>query len=419
MGEIITAEARGDQIGAYLARDRKKLERALQNAVPFESYLTAAMSSIRNNDRLLQCSNASLMNSLLQAAQLQLVVGDARGHAYLVPYKSECTFILGYRGMLELARRSGRVRKVDARTVHQGDHFDWGFGFEPYIDHKPKLGEKKTSANLIAVYAVATLDDGTHQVDVLDPHEIEAARMRSQSGKNNNGPWGSDYLEMARKTAVRRLCKYLPLSLEAQQAIGEDEARDERPRDVVPENAEPKTNTNLQSLTQSLQGGGGDVDDDEPWPGGPEIVGDSDVEEAEYAEVEEKPKRKVAKKKAARKAAPASMPKPEPEPEPEGGELDPFEVLPWSDEEANGGYLIDVNGEYDGWLSWRDDEVAYSSPALRGKTWLQVAQGDTGSAEKAELIKVVHAAVKAGMADAPMTQRASIVIGFLDYRSAM
>lgn len=408
MGQIQTVQEREGTIRGYFGRNIKKLESHLQGIIKPEAFLAAAMTSIQGNDKLLECRPDSLFTCLMESAQLRLVPGKAIGHAYLVPYKNTCTFIIGYRGMIELATRGGKVRKIEARTVHEGDHFDFGFGFEPFIDHKPSLeAENKTKHNLLAVYAVATLKDGTHQVDVLRPDEIEAARQRSQSGKNNNGPWGSDYLEMARKTAVRRLCKYLPLSLDVAQAIGEDEQRELAPRDVALEDDARQRGDSLQELTAALEQG---ADDDEPWS--------ATIDEVEEAEYEEVAKPRVAKKKVATRRA-----KPEPEPESpaahfEGADDDFYDAAPWDDELGNGGYLIDVNDVYDSWPQWCSDECAYTAPALRGKSWRDIAMAPVPGPEQQELIKIVHAAVKSGLGDARATKCAALVVGFHDARTA-
>lgn len=234
------------------ASNKAKLENALGKSIPTKSYIQAAMNAIRKDGRLQQCEPASLFEALLGAAGLQLVVGSALGHAYLVAYKDQCTLIIGYRGLIELATRGGKVRNVEARTVHEDDEFEFEFGMHPRLVHKPCVATTKTKANLTAVYAVAHLEDGTPVFDVLYPHEIEAARMCSQSGKKNSGPWGAHYLEQARKTAVRRLAKYLPLSAEVQAAIREDEKREMNlaPRDVEVESAADAINAELEAASE-------------------------------------------------------------------------------------------------------------------------------------------------------------------------
>jgi recombination protein RecT len=252
----VAPRSRVASIADYFAHpaNKAKMENALGRAIPTKNYVQAAMNAIRKDGRLQACEPASLFESLLDAAGLQLVVGSALGHAYLVAYGKQCTLIIGYRGLIELATRSGKVRNVEARTVHEDDDFTFRYGLSPVLDHSPCLATKKTKDNLKAVYATAELADGTKVFDVLLPHEIEEARARSQSGKKGNGPWGSDYLEMARKTAVRRLTKYLPLSADAQAAIREDEEREMglSPREVEVESAADAINAELAAETQEV-----------------------------------------------------------------------------------------------------------------------------------------------------------------------
>lgn len=151
----------------------------------------------------------------MTAAQLGLEPNTPLGHAYLVPYGTECTFILGYKGIVDLARRNGV--SIVARTVHEGDHFECDYGLDERIVHRPTLGER---GQPIAYYGIARWTEG-HMVQLATPTDIEERKARAKAA--NNGPWKTDYDAMARKTVVRMMAPYLPLSVEMATAVNADE----------------------------------------------------------------------------------------------------------------------------------------------------------------------------------------------------
>jgi recombination protein RecT len=213
----------------------KKYQGAFQAVLPKhmspERIVKMALSDVRNSPQLLQCDPKSLALALLQMSELALEPGSALGHAYFVPYKNECKMIVGYRGMIELVRRSGRVTAIDAQVVREGDQIDFDLGDTPYLKHKPKLckrGEK--AGDVVAAYAIARVAGSDAPViEIMDVGQVDAIRSRSKSG--GNGPWVTDYAEMARKTVVRRICKRLPMSVEVARVVQQEEReeRDEAP----------------------------------------------------------------------------------------------------------------------------------------------------------------------------------------------
>jgi recombination protein RecT len=178
-----------------------------------------AMTSIQHTPKLLDCTPESLLGSVLTCTQLGLEPDGVSGRAYLIPYKDKCTLIVGYKGLMELARRSGEVQALEARVVHENDEFDYAYGDNPFIKHKPSLFTEP--GKMIAAYAVATMKGGLRQLEVMSKKDIDGIRARSKAKKD--GPWVTDYDEMAKKTVIRRLCKYLPSSAELSQAIALDE----------------------------------------------------------------------------------------------------------------------------------------------------------------------------------------------------
>ncbi len=132
--------------------------------------------------------------------------------------RGEGFVIIGYRGMIDLARRSGQIASLSARVVREGDEFSFEFGLDEKLIHRP--GENE-DAPVTHVYAVARLKDGGTQFEVMTRKQIELVRSLSKAG--NNGPWVTHWEEMAKKTAIRRLFKYLPVSIEIQRAVSMDE----------------------------------------------------------------------------------------------------------------------------------------------------------------------------------------------------
>lgn len=198
---------------------KPEIARALPKHLDPDRVARIATTVMRRTPKLADCTQASFLGALMTCAQLGLEPGPL-GHAYLVPYKQECTFIVGYRGMIELARRSGQVKQVYAKVVRQGDEFEYSFGLEPTLTHKP-AGD--IDRDITHAYAVLHLRDGV-EFEVMTRAEIERVRARSRAAQD--GPWVTDFAEMAKKTVLRRLLKTAPMSVEYHTAM----AVDERPR---------------------------------------------------------------------------------------------------------------------------------------------------------------------------------------------
>jgi len=176
------------------------------------------------NPRIAQCTPLSVLNAVMTCAELNLYPSATLGTAYFVPYLNrknrehqfyECQLIVGYRGMCTLARRSGEIVSIQVEVVREGDEFELEYGLNPIFRHKPK-GD--TSKPVLKVWALAMLKGGGHQMVVMSREEIEAVRERSRAA--DSGPWVTDTVEMAKKTAIRRLCKLLPLTPEVENSLG-------------------------------------------------------------------------------------------------------------------------------------------------------------------------------------------------------
>lgn len=214
---------------AYLRDILPKLQEVAAKSIDPQRMVRLVAMAASRNPRLLQCTPLSVVSSMMTSAQLGLECVGPLGQAYLVPYRngrtgvSECQFQIGYRGLIELTRRSGSISNIEAHVVYEQDDFELAYGLDTVLKHKPYMGAENPG-EIICAYAVARFKDGSWQLDVMSRAEIEGIRKRSMSGKKNEGPWKTDYSEMARKTVVKRLCKYLPLSVELADAIAMDNA---------------------------------------------------------------------------------------------------------------------------------------------------------------------------------------------------
>jgi len=214
-----------DRVAAMLASPnmQAQIKAALPRHMTPERLARIVTTEIRKVPKLAECTPMSFFGAVIQCAQLGLEPGNALGHAYLLPYGKDVQLIIGYRGMIDLARRSGQIVSIDARAVYEGDKFECTLGLNPHIDHVPDWNNvnRTNASKLQFVYAVAKLKDGGIQFDVMSRAEVEGIRARSKAG--NNGPWKTDYTAMALKSVVRRLFKFLPVSIEMQTAVGLDE----------------------------------------------------------------------------------------------------------------------------------------------------------------------------------------------------
>lgn len=175
-----------------------------------------ALTATFKQPRLLECSQASLLNCLLRLSELGLEPDGRRAH--LIPYKDECTLLLDYKGIAELVRRNGDVVYIHCDVVGENDHFDYRFGTHGKLDHVPKTGDR---GRILCAYSFIRLKDGTEEYDVMSSEDIE--RVRSRSRAANDGPWVTDWAEMAKKTIFRRHAKLLPLTPEVREMIETDD----------------------------------------------------------------------------------------------------------------------------------------------------------------------------------------------------
>lgn len=168
-----------------------QLRAALPSHVKSERMARSVLTCIARNPKLQDCDQSSFFTSLLTLAHFGLEP-DGRV-AHLIPYGKQCQVIIDYKGLAELAYRSGRVSNLHADVVCENDEFEYDMG--QVVKHRIDL--RKPRGNVYAVYATCEFKDGTKKSDVMSREEVEAIRKRSKAG--SSGPWVSDWSEMAKK----------------------------------------------------------------------------------------------------------------------------------------------------------------------------------------------------------------------------
>lgn len=222
--QLALAKKKFDTLRGLLASDtmKQRMMATLPKHLTPERMTQVAMVATMQTPLLLDCTQESVINCVLKCSQLGLIPDPFLGEAYLIPFRNnkknvyECTLIPGYRGLVKLARQSGEISTIYAQVVHKKDEFDFHFGDNPEIKHHPYVGPDGPG-EFVAAYAIAKFKDGQIQREVMLKREIDLIRGRSKS--SNNGPWVTDYEEMAKKTVIRRLFKLLPTSTEMQMVM--------------------------------------------------------------------------------------------------------------------------------------------------------------------------------------------------------
>ncbi|MFZ1363091.1 MAG: recombinase RecT [Candidatus Nanopelagicales bacterium] len=197
-------------VAELIERQKDEIARALPKHMDADRIARIALTVVKQTPKLAQCNPASLLGALMTSSQLGLEPGPL-GEAYLVPFGNNVTFIPGYRGLIKLAWQSGQLEMIDAHVVYKNDDFEFQFGLDQKLHHRPTL-DPEGKGIPVAVYAVAKFKNGGSAFQVMSIEDVEVIRSRSKSA--HNGPWVSDWDAMAKKTVIKQLMKFLPLSPE-------------------------------------------------------------------------------------------------------------------------------------------------------------------------------------------------------------
>ena len=264
-----------EQIAHLLKTKQAEIAKMLPKHLNAERLLKVAQIAATTTPALAKCDVASLVGAIGQCAQMGLEPNTVLGHAYLVPFNTKrkdangverwvnsVQVIIGYKGLIDLARRSGQIVSIAAHEVCEADKFTLVYGLDEKLEHTPAMGER---GEVIGFYAVAKLKDGGHCFEFMSRLQVEQIAAGTQS-KGKYGPWKDHFIEMGRKTVIRRLAKYLPLSIEFQTAAaldgmaeaGKDQNIESNTIDgeftIVPEEANYHGGMDVDGETGEIQG---------------------------------------------------------------------------------------------------------------------------------------------------------------------
>jgi len=203
-------------IATFIQQMQPEIARALPAHLDANRISRIILTVVHKTPKLMDCTRDSFAGAILTAASLGLEVGN--GEAYLVPYGKECQFIPGYLGLAKLFWQHPLAKHLDAQPVYELDDFDYAYGLDPFLRHKPSAEVER--GQIICYYAVAKLTTGASAFVVLTPAQIKELR------KGAEGPSGkiADPMHwMERKTCIRQLTKLLPKSSDFSHAIEADE----------------------------------------------------------------------------------------------------------------------------------------------------------------------------------------------------
>jgi len=200
--------------GGYMRNHATALSRIAEKHLSADKALRVALAAVDRDTNLQNCTMSSILRAVMQGADLGFEAGGALGEAYLVPFKNECTLMLGYQGYVQLLYQSAQIKDVYAREVYEGDIFQYEYGTAKFLRHIP-CGEDEPS-KITHVYAIAETVMGGVVFEVMTRRQVESARATSRM--KDGVTWVHNYGMMCRKTALRRLQKYLPKSPQLRKA---------------------------------------------------------------------------------------------------------------------------------------------------------------------------------------------------------
>lgn len=209
----------------YIKSMEGEIAKALPSVITPERFTRIVLSAISVNPALGACTPASFLGAMMTSAQLGLEVNTPLGQAYVLPYKNkgvlEAQFQLGYKGLIDLAYRSGEVEVIQAHVVYENDEFECEYGLNPKLTHRPASKDRGSPTK---VYAVFKTKSGGFGFEVMSMEDVRIhAEKYSKSYGSQCSPWHTNFEEMAKKTVLKRVLKYAPLKSDFVKAVVQDE----------------------------------------------------------------------------------------------------------------------------------------------------------------------------------------------------
>lgn len=224
-GQMSAAKAEKKTMQAYIKAMEPAIKKALPSVITPERFTRMVLSALSSTPKLAECSPQSFLAAMMTAAQLGVEPNTALGQAYLLPYRNhgqmECQFQLGYKGLIDLAYRSGEVSVIQAHTVYENDVFEYELGMDPKLRHVPAKADR---GEAVAYYAMFKTKDGGYGFEVMSVDDVQRHAQRySKSYGSGSSPWRSNFDEMAKKTVLKRALKYAPMKSDFVRGVAQDE----------------------------------------------------------------------------------------------------------------------------------------------------------------------------------------------------
>lgn len=221
---VATAEKKTMQ--SYIQAMQGEIKKALPSVITPERFTRMVLSALSTTPKLAECTPKSFLGAMMSAAQLGLEPNTPLGQAYILPYLNkgtlEAQFQIGYKGLIDLAYRSGEVEVIQSHIVYENDEFECAYGLEPTLKHIPATTNR---GEAIKVYAVFKTKSGGFGFEVMSMDDVRSHAARySKSYNTSFTPWKTNFEEMAKKTVLKRVLKYAPLKSDFIKGVAQDES---------------------------------------------------------------------------------------------------------------------------------------------------------------------------------------------------
>jgi recombination protein RecT len=225
MAKELAKKGKDKTLAEYLVEHKGIFNQILPAHVGVERFLRITLSAVYSNPKLAACDFKSMLFACKEAAQLGLEPNGVLGHAAIIPYMNrkktppryEAHFQVMYKGILDLAHRSGQIEVITAKEVYEQDLFEYEHGFEQKLRHIPAEGSR---GDVTKYYAYYILKGGGRDFVVITKEQAAAhGKHYSKAYNDKESPWQTSFDSMAKKTALLMLLKYAPLSIEIPQEM--------------------------------------------------------------------------------------------------------------------------------------------------------------------------------------------------------
>lgn len=208
-------------LNALLKRMGPEIQRALPKHMDADRIARIALTAVRTTPKLLECEQTSFLAAIMQSAQLGVEPNTGLGQAYLIPYGKQVQFQLGYKGLIDLAVRSGQYKAIYAHEVYENDEFEFHYGLTKDLIHKPA---SVPTGEPVGYYAVYHLQNGGYDFVYWTRERIDqhSKKFSQAVQKGWTSPWKTNYDAMAKKTVLKEVLKYAPKSIELQKSVEAD-----------------------------------------------------------------------------------------------------------------------------------------------------------------------------------------------------